>query len=75
MTGWFVFLRSKPANLPTEEQISFKNQKLRMVKVRFVVSVVRFDVRDSEVLCVEKVRVVPHQGEVQCARHADYGMW
>ena len=38
-------------------------------------SVVRFDVRDSEVLCVERVRVVPHQGEVQRARHADYGMW
>jgi hypothetical protein len=31
MTGWFVFLRSKPANLPTEEQISPNNQKLRMV--------------------------------------------
>jgi len=32
---------------------------------------VRFDVRNSEVLCAAMVRVIPHQGEVQCARCID----
>lgn len=70
VTGWFVFLKIKQSNKPTEGRAFVYFQRLKLKKVRSVVLKVRSDVHEGEFRCVGKVRPVPHEGEVRCAGFA-----